>query len=358
MKQSITKNAVMLPSDVERQQIFYWLKKLSSTTAWRRISKYYKAWADATENSVREADNRGWSNETSLPPAEYALILKCLAHCEEGVNRLAKGDKRVFKFDANGEFVMAQRMLSHWSQMLYRIELGENGIKKNTPLWEEFCVSLRAVGQAWGECGPQILEPRYLEDPALILYGVWLQKELATTPFPRDLAPVPDPVENTFVHTGEYIPCSGIWEPVDVAKPSFMSLVTRAPKPQPPFKIIGALNYLHGGSKAPQIRVETADDSFSLDTAWRLLWRDDRYNDGTVPEEEAQYRFTKPDQVLPPAPAIWAPKETMWAESGNTVPFTGKWLVESDLDASVMLQKGEKLPLHQGREVRWVLAES
>jgi hypothetical protein len=48
----------------------------------------------------------------------------------------------------------------------------------------------------------------------------------------------------------------------------------------------------------------------------------------------------------------------VWAESGNTVPFTGKWLVESDLYASVMLQKGEKLPLYQGREVRWVLAES
>ncbi|GJI91238.1 Imm72 family immunity protein [Duganella hordei] len=99
-------------------------------------------------------------------------------------------------------------------------------------------------------------------------------------------------------------------------------------------------------------------DSFSLDTTWRLLWRDDRYINGTVPEEEAHYRFTKPDQVQPPAPAIWAPKETVWAESGNTVPFTGKWLVESDLYASVMLQKGEKLPLYQGREVRWVLAES
>lgn len=47
-----------------------------------------------------------------------------------------------------------------------------------------------------------------------------------------------------------------IWEPVDVPKPSSLSLITRAPKPQPPFKIVGAMNYLHGGSKATQITVE------------------------------------------------------------------------------------------------------
>lgn len=348
----------MLPSDIERQQIFYWLKKLSSLTAWRRIFTYYQAWADATENSVREADKHGWNDETSLPPAEYVLILKCLAHCEAGVNRLAKGDKRVFKFDANGEFVMAERMLGHWSQMLERIALGENGVKKNTPFWEEFCKSLTSLAQAWGECGPEILEPRYLEDPARTLYGEWLQKELAATPFPLALAPVPDPVENIFIRTGEYSPCSGIWEPIDVVKPSLLSLITRAPKPQPPFEITGAMNYLHGGSKAPQIRVETADDSFSLDATWRLLWRDDRYCDGTVPEEEAQYRFTAPDPVQPLTPAIWVPKELIWALSGTAAPAAGRWLAESDLNESVTLQTGEKLPLYQGREVRWVLAEN
>jgi hypothetical protein len=186
---------------------------------------------------------------------------------------------------------------------------------------------------------------------------VWLQKELATMPLPSELAPVPDPAESSFVRTGDYIPCSGIWEPVDVAKPSFMSLVTRAPKPQPPFKIMGAMNYLHGGSNAPQIRVETVDDSFSLDTTWRLLWRDDRYIDGTIPEEEAYYRFMKPDPVQPPAPVPFVAEETMWGESGNAAPVAGRWLVESHLDASVTLRKGERFPLHQGRKVRWVLAD-
>lgn len=358
MNQSIHGNALMLPSDFERQQIFYWLKKVSSVTAWRRVFEYYRAWATATENSLREADDHGWGNETSLPQSEYALILKCLAHCEAGVNRLANGDKRVFKFDANGEFAMARRMLSHWSQMLYRIEIGENGIKKHTPLWAEFCETLTSACQAWQECAQQILEPRYLEEPGLTQYGQWLQKELANMPFPSDLAMVPDPVENTFVRTNEYTPCSGIWEPIDAPKHSFLSLLTGTPKPQPPFKIVGAMNYLHGGSKAPQITVEIATDSIDQDTTWRLLWQDERYSDGTIPVEEAHYRFTKPDAVQPPHPISWVPEETTWAESGTLAPVAGKWLVESDLDASVMLNKGENLPLHQGREVRWVLAGS
>lgn len=358
MKQSSTTNTIMLPSDLERQQIFYWLKKISSVTAWRRIFEYYKAWATVTENSVRIADENGWGNETSLPQSEYALILKCLAHCEEGVNRLSRGDKRVFRFDANGEFAMAARMLTHWTQMLERIRLGENGVKEHTPLWEEFCDALTSLGQAWGECAQEILEPRFFDDPGLTIYGKWLQKQLKTMWFPKELADVPDPVDNTFVRTGEYTPCSGIWEPIDVPKSSLLSLFSGVPKPLPPFKIAGSMNYLHGGSKAPQISVETANDNFDVNTTWRLLWPDDRYKDCTVPEEEVGYQFTKPDQALPRAPVIVVAKETVWAESGTTCPVSGRWLVESDLSASIILQKGEKLPPHQGRTVRWVLTEN
>jgi hypothetical protein len=31
-----------------------------------------------------------------------------------------------------------------------------------------------------------------------------------------------------------------------------------------------------------------------LHTNWRLLWQDDRYADGIIPEDEVYYRFTKP----------------------------------------------------------------
>ena len=350
---------VLVPSDMERRQIFYWLQKVSSVTAWRRIFEFYKSWADATEKSVRDADDRGWGDKTSLPQSDYALILKGLAHCEEGVLRLGKGDKRVFKFDASGEFVMASRILLHWSEMLHRIELGDNGIDEvHTPFWVEFCETLSFTCLAWRECAMPILEPHYLGEPAPILYNTWLKNELKKLPFPDELELVPDPRDNLFVRTNEYTPASGIWEPIEGSptKPSFLSLFTSAPKPQPPFKIIGAMNYLHGGSKAPQIKVATANDSVKQDATWRLLWRDDRYSDGTVPAKEAPYRFNEPKNVQVQSPAVGVTEEIMWAESGAAVPIRGTWLVESDMTASVILAKGERLPLHQGREVRWVLA--
>ncbi|BEV17363.1 hypothetical protein HBDW_41510 [Herbaspirillum sp. DW155] len=186
-------NGIMLPSPSERQQLFYLLKKLTSLTAWQRILTFYNAWADAAETSVREADDRGWTNQTSLSHTEYAYILKCLAHCEEGVIRLKKGDKRVFKFDANGEFAMARRILSHYSQLLERIDIGENRIdEEHTPRWAEFREALIQLAKAWGQCAKYILESRFTDEAAPVRYNEWLKKRLQSWKYPPLLHEVPD----------------------------------------------------------------------------------------------------------------------------------------------------------------------
>lgn len=69
----------ILPDPLERRQIFNCLQRFSSLTAWRRILSFYEAWAQATEDSLRVADDRGWADKTALPHAEYALILTRLA---------------------------------------------------------------------------------------------------------------------------------------------------------------------------------------------------------------------------------------------------------------------------------------
>jgi hypothetical protein len=354
------KHSGKLPDASERQRIFYWLQRISSVTAWRRVLAHFEAWAIATENSVRLADEKGWADKTSLSHSEYALILKCLAHCEAGVQRLSKGDKRVFKFDADGEFAMAVRMLTHWVEMLDRIEIGDSRVNPYVPLWEPFCVALEALSAAWRECAPDVLQSRFIEDPAPTVYGLRLKPLLQTMPFPAMLDPVPDPSENIFVRTGLAIPFSGIWEPVAEGKPtttSLLSMFKRAPDPHAPFEIAGAMNYLHGGSKAPQVNVSTFDDIFKNDTTWRLIWKDERYLDGIVPAIEAQYQFAEPQLQQAAPPAIGTSEDMLWAESGAIAAVSGKWLVESDPSASVNLQKGEKLPLHEGCVARWVPAE-
>jgi hypothetical protein len=122
MKTTIDRSIIMLPTDIERAQIFFWLKKVSSATAWRRIFEFYRVWTVSAENSLRVADENGWAGKTAIPTSDYLLILKGLSHCEDGVIQLSKGDKRVFKFDANGKFAMARRILFHWAEMTTRIE--------------------------------------------------------------------------------------------------------------------------------------------------------------------------------------------------------------------------------------------
>jgi hypothetical protein len=352
--------AILLPSERERQQIFHWLERVSSYTAWRRIVDYYAAWAAATHASLRAAEALGHGDDTTLSQTEYALIAKDLTHLEDMLARMRQGDKTLFQFNRYGHGAMHSRMLNHWSVMLDRIRYGENGIRPQTPLWEPFTDALTALCEAWGECGPHVLETRD-HTTGRTHYGAWLRAALVTMPFPDRLGPVLDPVANTFIETHDRVPCAGIWEPITVeraATTSWRSLFRRSPLPKAPFRIAGAMNYLREGAMAPRLTVETTDDSMGIDTTWRLLWQDERYQDGTIPEQEAQYRFAAP--LPPPArrPVVSASGEYDWTASGFIAHASGIWMAAHDLTIQITIQKGETLPLHQGSSVRWLLAQA
>lgn len=352
-------NAVVLPNEQERRQVFCWLRQVSSWTAWNRILGYYKSWTDVTEASIKEASKKGWENRTGIPDSDYRLILKGLAHFDEGVRRLRTGDKRVFKYDANGEFVMAERPEDHWSSMLWRLDLGESEIDYDrTPHWIEFKRTLTELNQAWGECSPEIIESGDLHAPTHTFFNEYLKAKLEKMTFPTPLSEVPIPTEIELVRSGKPIPCSGIWEPVHVPKPKGFSMFRESPTPQLPLQIVGTMAYLHGGSHAPNMAAYGEADG--LPTTWLLLWKDDRYADGSIPAEEAGYVFLMPE---PPA-AVASPQERspelrlVYADTGEPAPQGGRWLVEHDIHASIDLQKGEPLPRHHGESVRWVLADT
>ncbi|RBD17541.1 Imm71 family immunity protein, partial [Xanthomonas oryzae] len=347
-----------LPNELERRQMFYQLKKESSFTAWNRMLELYQAWADVTERSVREADAKGWLEKSGISESDYVSILKGLAHQEEGVRRLRKGDKRVFKFDANGEFVMGHRTVSYWLELVWRIKIGENGINEAlTPLWDEFRTRLDDVANLRSEIWGDIIEGRYFEDPAPNIYGRWFQENVSKMHFSPVIPDVPDPVENTLVATGTRIPCSGIWEPVDAPKPKKFSLFSKPDVPSGFLPYIAAMNYLHGGSAAPKASQEIEDDVLNIDVVWRLIWRDDRYEDGTIPDEEAGYVFIQPDDPAAVVAASDQPqRKQVSAMSGQRASQAGRWLVMDDLNAAAQFNAGDELPLHEGRKVQWVLA--
>ncbi|SAK78357.1 hypothetical protein AWB80_04756 [Caballeronia pedi] len=349
---------VMLPSEAERKQIFYWLKRISSYTAWKRILGYYRAWAKFTEKSVQAASERGWSTQTDLPESDLVQILKCLAHCEEGVSRLRAGDKRVFKYDANGEFVMANRILSYWNKMQDRIEIGENSIdEKHTPLWQEFNFALSQLSDVWRECSPSILEPRELDEPSLTIYGDWLLEWLPKMTFPTVLPDVPDPAKHTLVVTGKVAPCSGIWEPVEMPKPKGFHLFGTPPPAEGPLPIVGCMSYLHVGSKVPRARQETKTESLRNDVTWRLLWRDDRYEDGTVPAEESEYAFLSPDPTREaPEPEELRGGMRVWSDT--PCPYPGVWQCLDKPLGPQTVAFGVPMPRLQGERVLWRLMKA
>jgi hypothetical protein len=375
----------MLPSAQERRQLFYWLKRISSYTAWSRILSYYQAWAKVTEKSVQAASERGWLQVygkagypisgvrtgkylydggtgeryeeflgSQISETGLVHILKALAHAEEGVRRLRLGDKRVFQYNAHGEFVIAYRDPSYWVALLNRIEIGENTIdQEHTPHWDEFCFALMQLSDAWAECSPDVIEPRRLDAASYTFFNDYLKAELQAMVFPTPLPDVPDPIEHTLVASGATTPYSGIWEPVDVPKRKGLQLFTKPSPPEGPLALAGTMAYLHAGSPAPNCAAY--GKAQGTPTTWRLLWRDDRYEDGSIPEEESGYVFQQPDPTrVAPEPEELRGGLRVWSD--EPCPYPGVWQCLDDLTLGPQtVAFSVPMPRLQGRRVLWRL---
>jgi len=379
MTNSIARDLLLLPNEQERKQIFYLLKKHSSWTAWNRLLGYFQKWADVTEESIRQSDERGLFSKTVFPDGyttppgirddlgqtsivqrDFVKVLQGLALFDEGVRRLARGDKRVFTADeATGLFERAydEATISYYVQAKWKLEDGEIGWKETTPLMKEFFEALDELCMAWGECGRDITEPfdpHYPEKtfPAKLSYGLREMILLPQFPYPKPLPDLPEIFDIVEVKTGELVPCSGIWEPVESGYPT------------------GTMNYLHGGQPAPKYEQDSRNKNdrvwgsycHAFDATWRMLWRDDRYKDGTIPEEEQDYQFLEPRQLGEeslstidivkylkihnlPNPLVEAvPPQDMRCEGGQPCPHDGHWWTPASQLGKGHFKKGDVMP--------------
>ncbi|MEA5175893.1 Imm71 family immunity protein, partial [Xanthomonas fragariae] len=74
---------------------------------------------------------------------------------------------------------------SHFIQLIWRIEIGENGIDEAlTPLWDEFSECLEKMRHLGNEIWADIIEGRYFEDPAPNVYGKWFVENVSKMHFP------------------------------------------------------------------------------------------------------------------------------------------------------------------------------
>ena len=166
------------------------------------------------------------------------------------------------------------------------------------------------------------------------------------------------PLPRRYLRSGQIVPCSGIWEPVSVKwSGGFVGLFKKAESPEGTERPIeGAMAYLYGNHLA-QNRDSAGSGRDGASTTWRLIWRDDRYEDGSIPAEEAGYSFVMPGSRPRPAPDLIA--EGKWSEivvahPGESFNLSGRWAVKDDLSAWGELYAGQPVPQHNGHDVDWV----
>jgi hypothetical protein len=229
--------------------------------------------------------------------------------------------------------------------------------------FEDFCDVTR-------ECGRNILDREQFHEPeynaAPLCYSLHQMVFLPQLPYPDPLPELPEIYEVVEIETGEEIPCTGIWQPVKDGQP------------------ICTMNYLHGGTLARQstqlYKVDpnndtldreeyfTIDEGFIYelkDVTWRLLWRDDRYEDGTIPEEEKDYQFVEPSpegaenyySTVYQAAAKYLLRhnlqnpllddvrpENMRCEGGEACPQDGFWWTPASDPGQGHFKKGDVMP--------------
>jgi hypothetical protein len=367
----------LIPTQAERPKIFYHLKKISSYTAWNRVLGYYKAWAEIFEKSVSEAEDAAAPNKPAQVGTEQLIfVLKGLSACEKSVVLLRQGNKAPFRYDGLECFAVANRPRKYWLDHEFQIQVGNISFNpERVPYWDEIDKAHGQLCHAWSEL-VAVLETGATNDPApFALYQSARDFSFAGKPytspygnketfpphyFPPNLPEVPDPREVVLIKNGDIVPFSGIYEPIklEVDKRKLVSLFSKPIEPTGPFEVVGSMNYFVVNSNASHI----GEGRTVEPTTWRLLWKDDRYLDGTIPAEEAGYVFNEPRPLRKAVPysttyTPTADEMILSVESNMPVEKAGVWAVLEDLQERRAFKVGDIFPFHKGRPVTWVWVE-
>ena len=157
--------------------------------------------------------------------------------------------------------------------------------------------------------------------------------------YPAILHPCPpkNPTPEGQIWSGEEIPTTGIWEPWFAEESLLGGIVSRLAGKQPTTLTgkVGCPNYFLAGATAFEYEMEGTDKKEKV--AWRLLWEDTRYLDGTIPEEENEY-FAVPATVESPTLTV------LTARPGEPCPEAGEWYSVNWDGRKAVLEKGEPMP--------------
>lgn len=322
----------MTPDD--RKKIFWYLKRITSHTAWKRKADAFDAFAvifkkQVIEEPIAKPVINIWSTnwETSYPE-----VLKGQVLYEQGVAQLLQGDRNVWLYNDRGVLGDADTISSSWySKLVNNGPRGDNSY--DGKYLEEMTEAIKLYSNTADDAG--YLQSMMADTPAPECWSTLWYDKFAKLPLPDSLQEVPLPASETLIKTNEDVPVFGIYEPQIKD---------------------GCMNYLLAGTPAPKMYI--TDGTYAIGqpiaVTWRLIWEDTRYRDGVIPEEESSYFPPKVEVIQPTAISVSSDAQPS-APTGALCPQSGNWVVLDDINGKQLFQKGERLPQYMGRDVTWLL---
>lgn len=362
-------------TEVDCRRVFDSLKQTTSYTAWKRCRDRYAVFVELMERQCKEEpvgrltgkpfedykrDVESWVAAGEFPRAAlntihdvyktewtqtvYSSVLEGLVFYDKGLERLRQGDRTVFLFNGAGVFWDAVNTAEH-QRVLY-VDGGPKGgdgmvyygkyvqAMKAALVWSVENLGFSAYGLQNRSATP--CSSVYWKPGRTLVRTPEEQAEDALLP------PIPYCPHDVQVRSGEPVPVSGIYQAQVVD---------------------GSMDYMAAGQPALRYGegVYYAGDFVGGEpVTWKLVWADDRYADGVVPDDEAPMF---PPQTAPDFVALWEdveyederPKEDrrVTARTGQIAPYSGIWAAMDDLHGRVHWPKGKPLPQHRGRDVEW-----
>jgi Immunity protein 72/Immunity protein 71 len=322
-------------TEEDRKKMFWYLKRTTSYTAWKRQADAFDRFAEIFEKQVQEqpvakaGESNIWDTnwETSYPE-----VLKCQVLYEKALARLKQGDRSVWLYNELGIMGDAAVIASSWHANMVNHGAGGQGDKYFDG---KYVPDMEAALKEWFTCAVTAgyLQPQFEDAGAPDTFysekfDAYPHLSRHAVIFPSRLSDVPVPDEEILVRTGEQVPVFGIYEPQIKD---------------------GCMNYLLGGTTA-----YSYDMAQKRSVTWKLIWEDTRYLDGHISNEEESYF---PAQAGAKAVDAHIASGLLSASSGQSCPKTGNWAVMDDLQGKAKLSKGDKMPQHLGRDVTWVWSD-
>jgi hypothetical protein len=321
----------------DRRKLFWYMKRKTSYTAWKTNADVFDRFAAVFERQVTEepfvarpgVDPEWGTNWEGF----YPEILKAQVLYEQGLARLLQGDRTVWLYNDRGVLGDADAIVDHWYMAL--VNHGPHGdiFFRGKYVDDLTAAILNVSPYAWATAG---VIQQVWENPDY--YDFWSREHMKNlaqkVPFPPMLPDVPIPTKEVLVRTGDQAPCFGIFE---------------AQVPD------GCMSYfLEGVAVPPAVTIDEKDgESYTRPAAWRLIWEDDRYLDGIIPDEEKDY-FPATETTAPAAPVEVTSDPVISLETNQRASPSGMWVVSDRLDVRKRFESGDKLPQHEGRDVVWL----